>query len=51
VTRFGDGYDTVIHFPGSSGAPVSLRETVEVFERELHELNPAALQLIPTGFP
>lgn len=49
--RFEDGYDSVIHFPGSTGAPVSLRETVEMFERELPELNPAALQPIPTGFP
>ncbi len=49
--RFEDGYDSVIHFQGSTGAPVSLRETVEMFERELPELNPAALQPIPTGFP
>jgi replicative DNA helicase len=30
---------------------VSLRETVEMFDRELPELNAAALQPIPTGFP
>ena len=49
--RFDDGYETVIHFPGSTGAPISLRESVELFEKELPELNPAALQPIPTGFP
>jgi hypothetical protein len=37
--------------PGSTGAPVSLRETVELFEKELPALNPAILQPIPTGFP
>jgi hypothetical protein len=51
VTRFDDRYETVIHFPGSTVAPVSLHGTVEVFERELPELNPAALQPISTGFP
>jgi hypothetical protein len=51
VTRFDDGYESAIHFPGSTGPPVSLRETVEMFERELPEVNPAALQPIPTGFP
>jgi hypothetical protein len=51
VTRFDDGYESAIHFPGSTGPPVSLRETVEMFERELPEANPAALQPIPTGFP
>jgi replicative DNA helicase len=51
VDRSSDGYGTVIHFPGSTGLPVSLRETVEAYERELPELNPATLQPIPTGFP
>jgi len=51
MTQHDDGYETTIHFPGGTGFPVSLRETVEAFERELPELNPAALQPIPTGFP
>lgn len=51
MTRSDDGYESVIHFPGGTGPPVSLRETVEVFERELPEVNPATLQPIPTGFP
>ncbi|MEW6568579.1 MAG: DnaB-like helicase C-terminal domain-containing protein [Chloroflexota bacterium] len=51
MNRFDDGYETVIHFPGSAGPPVSLRSTVEAFERELVELDPAVLRPIPTGFP
>ena len=51
MIRFNDSYESVLHFPGCTGPPVSLRETVEAFERELPELNPAALQPIPTGFP
>jgi replicative DNA helicase len=51
VIRFDDGCETVNHFPGSTGPAVSLRETVEKFERELPELNPASLKPIPTGFP
>jgi replicative DNA helicase len=51
VTRFDDGYDTVIHFPGSTGPPLSIRTTVEAFEKSLPELDPATLRPIPTGFP
>ena len=51
MTRFEDACESVIHFPGSTKPPVSLRETVEVFERGLPEANPAASQPIPTGFP
>jgi replicative DNA helicase len=51
LNRFDDGYETVIHFPGGTGPPVSLRSTVEAFERELVELDPAVLRPIPTGFP
>ena len=51
MTRFDDGYETAIHFPGSTGPPVSLRSTVEAFEQTLLELDPAVLRPIPTGFP
>lgn len=51
MTQFDHGYESAIHFPGSNGPPISLRETGEVFERELPRLNPAALQHIPSGFP
>jgi len=50
VTRFDDGCETVIHFPGSAGPPVSLRSTVEAFEQTLLELDPAVLRPILTGF-
>jgi hypothetical protein len=43
VTRFDDGCETAIHFPGSTGPPVSLRSTVEAFEQTLLELDPAVL--------
>ena len=29
MTRFDDGYETVIHFPGSIGPAVALRSTAE----------------------
>jgi RecA/RadA recombinase len=51
LDRFDDGYETVIHFPGGTGPPVSLRSAVEAFEKELVELDPAVLRPIPTGFP
>ena len=51
MTRFDDGYETAIHFPGSTGPPVSLRATVEAFEQTLLELDSAVLRPIPTGFP
>ncbi|MFQ5922329.1 MAG: DnaB-like helicase C-terminal domain-containing protein [Anaerolineales bacterium] len=51
MTRFDDGYDSAIHFPGHTGPPASLRQTVEAFERDLPQLNPAALRPVPTGFP
>ncbi|MCL4466911.1 MAG: DnaB helicase C-terminal domain-containing protein [Chloroflexi bacterium] len=51
MNRSDDGYETIIHFPGGTGPPVSLRSTVEAFERELVELDPAVLRPIPTGFP
>jgi len=51
VTRFEDGYETAIHFPGSTWPLVSLRATVEAFEQTLLELDPAVLRQIPTGFP
>jgi len=51
VNRFDDGYESTIHFPGGTGPPVSLRATVEAFERRLPDLNPAVLRPIPTGFP
>ena len=43
MTRFDDGCETAIHFPGSTGPPVSLRSTVEAFEQTLLELDPAVL--------
>ena len=51
MTRFEDGYETAIHFPGSTWPLVSLRATVEAFEQTLLELDPAVLRQIPTGFP
>lgn len=47
----GDGYERVIHFPGGTRPPRSLREAVEAYEQELPYLNPASLRPIPTGFP
>ena len=46
-----DGYDSVIHFPGGTGPPVSLRETLQAFEKALPSLEPSSLRPIPTGFP
>lgn len=51
MNRLDDGYESIIHFPGSTGPPVSLRSTVEAFEREFVGLDPAVLRPIPTGFP
>jgi len=51
MARFDDGYETTIHFPGSTGPAVSLRSTIGAFERTLAELDPAVLRPIPTGFP
>jgi len=46
-----DGYEGEIRFPGGAGPPISLRQTVEAYERRLPDLDPAALRPIPTGFP
>ena len=51
VPSFDDGYDSVIHFPGGTSPPVSLRETLRTFEKELPSLEPSSLRPIPTGFP
>ena len=51
MPSFDDGYDSVIHFPGGTSLPVSLRETLRTFEKALPSLEPSSLQPIPTGFP
>jgi hypothetical protein len=46
VSRGGDCYGTAIRYSESAKASSSLREMAQVFEREVPELNPVALQTI-----